>query len=262
MIEQYIAPERFHASLGDIKNRLGRAMETVGLQTTSGLCHQINYAIALRLGSEFDMPIGEYNISTARQFKDGPPAIGFLPFLETPRGLDINNHTSLIVSGVEQSPTLIDGANDQIDSSTPFLTANVKDQNYNTVNLSLKRVSRTIRERDPHERTLESGVTVTLPKLLAACIRTKELTEGEAALLYSQFLKEHDAGLTALFVLNRDWLTYFAQALGVEYPSTQDIRDKVFKVMEKYNVSIPKIHNVHDYELNELAKSMREEGMI
>lgn len=260
-MENKVSPERFYSSIESIKGKLKKAIDITGLNSTNGLCHQINFAIALSLEQEFGLPIGEYNISSAKQFNENRPAIGFLPVLNIPHTL-INNHTSLLVFGVEKNPLLIDGSNDQTDSSTPFLVAQLNNQNYNATCASLRRHNRKITELPYRERGAGDSIEVRLPKTLAACKRIGVLTDEEINLMLKQFNKEKSAGLAALFTLNRDWLTYFAKALGVDYPSIQESSKKMYEAMVENGVSIPKILHQKDDMLNSLAKRLKAEGLI
>ncbi len=214
--------EKFHQSLAAIKPCLQKALEITGLSDTSSICGEVNFAVALKLSHDLAIPIRKYSQETAKEFANNTPAIGLIEGeIETPLGRRL--HSYPIVFGVESTPVLVDGANDQIDPQTPFLISRLGKNNYQSVIDSLNKKS-----HFGHEES--KPMKDQLKKLYA---RTRiffleMLEEGlfnpeEVLVLAKQFEFEYDAGATnMIYGPKRPLITFFSKQLGINYPYVHD----------------------------------------
>lgn len=265
MSEIKIPVERFNASLDDIRGKVNKAIAITGLPSSLSLCHYINYSIALKLQNDFGLPIREYGFGKSAAFSQNTPQIGYVANANLDKGHSKIKHSFLLVFGVEESPILIDGANDQVDPSIPFLVARLGKNDYSSVNFSLKRLKHPIKELTFKERNDSKQLRNSFLTHLKKMVEEKIITSKDVDVLLSQFNKEADIGLSFLFFgMSRDWLTYFTKSLGIEYPSLQYIQEAFFNYSKKKGVKIPQ--NFDDQlskeQVEQTLLRLKEESMV
>lgn len=265
MPENRISPEKFYTSLNEIKSKISNAISITGLPSSLSLCHYINYSIALKLQNDFGLPINEYGFGKSASFSQSKPQIGYVANANLDTGHSKVKHSFLIVFGVEESPILIDGANDQADPTNPFLIARLGKSDYSSVEYSLKRLKHPIKELGFIERNQGNKLQTIFITFLQKMVNEKIITQQDINDLRLQFDKEASIGLNFLFFgMNRDWLTYFAKSLGIHYPTLQHIQEAFFKYSESKGVKIPQ--NFDNPELKEQLEQtmlrLKAEGMI
>lgn len=259
MVDKLRHTEQFWAEMPDIQSAVLGAVGRTGLQSTTRLCHYINWAIALKLRQSLGAPITELKKETFPGIsRSSGPTIAYASYAYLGTATDRINHSFPIVFGVESSPVLIDGANDQQDKRQPFLVKKLDGvASFSELTNALFRVKHFLDESRVRRQNLKQEKIEVVSKYLELLFLVGGITEQEYATANAQFQLEKSAECGFLYLsFSRDWITYFARALGVEYPSMQAVQDKMFEVVRQAGYQDPRNSTPQDRDLAALAKRL------
>ena len=113
-----IKPE-IQAELEFIERGIAEGMAALPIQDTTGLCHQINWAISYRLNRTFGWEVLEYNPRHLQNRNLINPFISYVNKGEIFGRSKRRHHSFPLLIGVSPDILLIDGANDQTDPEDP-----------------------------------------------------------------------------------------------------------------------------------------------
>lgn len=266
MSEFRIPQEKFTQSLSEIKTNILNAVQITGLPSTRGLCHYINYSIARKIQNDFGLPIKEYGLGSGNSFSNDTPSIGYVANADLDHGDHKDVHSYLLVFGVEKTPILIDGANDQLDPSNPFLIARLGKSDYPSLSYSLKKLKHPLKELTSTERANYRAMRGFLLKYLNEMAGKNIIQVEESYSVMRQFDEESMSGLDFMFFgVSRDWLTYFSESLGIGIPSLQYLQEAFLKYIQSIGIHYEKYMSKppqSDQDLAESMKRLKLEGVI
>jgi hypothetical protein len=261
MVEKRISGEILYNSLSDIRGKLLKAIGVLGLPTTQGLCHQINYSIVLRLQKDLGLPAFHYDRRTRREVRPDSPVIGYVANGRIKIGNEWTNHSFPLIFGIEDAPIIVDGSNDQYDPANPFLIQKLGRSDYNSIASAIKKIGHGFAELSVVDRYILDTLPDDLPPLLKAMKKIGEFTDSDVNLIMSQVDREKQLGLVNLFFgLNRDLLSYFARSLGIDYPSIQELRMKLIWKLKDKGINIPLPYE--NIQFDSLVERLKQEKVI
>jgi len=237
--------DKFLLLANGVRGKTLEAIEKAGLDTTRGLCHEVNYSVAIALSVKSKIPLLNIDNVDFRLALKGNPVIAYVYNGSLDRGRrGWIPHSFLVVLGFDK-PIFIDGANDQKQKRTPFL---ISELNCET---SLGPIRGKLLQKN---RGIEVGSQVRVAteaiKVLEDLINEeKDLIEKlinesggpdiKKNHALEQFKYESEVGLGFMvFLRMRDWIEYFLAANEISYPSIQDIVDKIFRYTDIFNPNI------------------------
>jgi hypothetical protein len=261
MVDRLRYREQFLSEIPDIQRSIIDAVRKTQLSSTKALCYYINWSIAVKLRTSLNASLVELRRDTMPGMVSSPnPTIAFVPngYIRTPDGFI--NHSFPIVFGVEDSPILVDGSNDQQDPSRPFLVRRLSGAlTFDRITAVLEEAKHPMNEKGSTEldqEQAERGMG-----MINLMFQVGMITEEQRNTAYEQYRLEKSAGCAFLFLqCNRDWITYFMKSLGIEYPSTQDVQDRLFATVVQLGFPDLRYKEDLDRTLAELAKKLLEES--
>jgi hypothetical protein len=238
--------EQIRGILEEIQRDTVRALQDAGLSSTANLCHEVNLGIALAFAQKSGLPLRAFEqIDFASGSDQAVVGLVHDGSLRTRDGK--RPHCFIVITG--ETGLLVDGANDQMQKSKPFLVVEIPHgHKLQFIERAVSKYNRGIRkafQSDGYEKGFLRMRDYFTPEKVIPWVSklavSGDITDDQLQSFMEQFTYENACGLgPMLFMRMRDWIQYLLGRNGIQYPSVQPIVDALFA-----GAKIAPIHMTH-----------------